>query len=160
MSNVAFFLIPHRRMSAALATLAGVAFSFALGLAVAAEPVALTGTYWRLSHLNGEPVALAEGTLLPHIALHADTERVAGFGGCNRFFGRYSATDTGITIQPLGGTRASCPDTDTLEQSFLRALAAIDQYRVSDGQLTLRNVDRPLLVFEAVAERATAGAGQ
>jgi heat shock protein HslJ len=130
-----------------------VTLALAVVLVAAAEPVALTGTYWRLAQLDGEPVAVAEGTPLPHIALHADTERVAGFGGCNRFFGRYSVTDKAISIQPLGGTRVSCPDTDALEQSFLRALAATDQYVVNGGGLTLIGDGREILVFEAVADQ-------
>jgi heat shock protein HslJ len=158
--NVPIPSISCPRTSARLARVAVVVFSLASALVAAAQPVALTGTYWRLTQLNGETVAVAEGTLLPHIALHGDTERVAGFGGCNRFFGRYSSTDTAISIQPLGGTRAACPETDALEQSFLRALALADHYDVGDRQLTLSGDGRQILVFEAVADRAQAGDSQ
>lgn len=157
MPNVPFLSIPCPRLTAGLARVAVVVLSLASVLVAAAPPVSLTGTYWRLSQLNGEAVAVAEGTSLPHIALHADTERVAGFGGCNRFFGRYSSTDEAISIQPLGGSRASCPDTDALERSFLRALAAIDHYVVGDGRLTLSGDGRQILVFEAVPERVQTG---
>ncbi|MGR9090346.1 MAG: META domain-containing protein [Gammaproteobacteria bacterium] len=121
-------------------------------VAVAAEPVALEGTYWRLVRLHGEAVRIAEGTSLPHIALHGDTDRVAGFGGCNRFFGQYSTSGQEISIQPLGGTRASCPGTDALERSFIGALAAIDHYVLDGGQLSLSGGGQQILVLEAVVD--------
>ena len=124
----------------------------ACGVVTAAELVALEGTYWRLARLNGEAVRVAEGTSLPHIALHGDTDRVAGFGGCNRFFGQYSTSGSEISIQPLGGTRASCSGTDAMEQAFIRALAASDRYSLNGGQLTLSGGGRQILVFEAVAD--------
>lgn len=145
----------HRARTVVYLATAVVATTFTLAIqivAMAAEPVALEGTYWRLAQLNGAVVRIGEGTSLPHIALHADTERVAGFGGCNRFFGHYSTSGPEMSIQPLGGTRTSCSDTDALEQSFIRALATIDRYDLNGGQLTLSVGGRQILVFEAVAD--------
>ena len=163
MPNVPFFSMPYPRRIVRFTTAAVVAFTFTFTFtfaAVAASATApLAGTYWRLARMNGETVQTTAGASLPHIALHADTERVAGFGGCNRFFGRYSAADPAISIQPLGGSRASCADTNALERSFISALAAVDHYVVSGGQLTLSSDGRAILVFEAVADATTPGSG-
>jgi heat shock protein HslJ len=49
--------------------------------------------------------------------------RVAGHGGCNRFFGSYQITDGRISIGPLGATRMACPEPDmNLETEFFQAL--------------------------------------
>lgn len=160
MPNRLFSSIPAAHRTVVSLSAIAVVCSLASGIAPAAEPLPLTGTYWRLASLDGAPVNLADEASLPHIALHAETERVAGFGGCNRFFGRYAVTENALSIQPLGGSRAACPGIDALEQAFLRALAAIDHYSISGGQLTLGVADRVSLVFEAVTERTTAGSAQ
>jgi len=157
--NVPFYSMPYPRRIAGFTTAAVVAFMLAFAAVAASGTVPLAGTYWRLARMNGETVQAAAGTSLPHIALHAETERVAGFGGCNRFFGRYSIADPAISIQPLGGSRASCPDTNGLERAFIAALAAVDHYVVSGGQLTLSSDGRAVLVFDAVADATNPGAG-
>ena len=159
MPNVPVISMPYLRRIAGFTTAAVVACTFAFTAVAASGTVPLAGTYWRLARMNGETVQAAAGASLPHIALHAETERVAGFGGCNRFFARYSTADPVISIQPLGGSRASCPDTNDLERAFISALAAVDHYVVSGGQLTLSSDGRAVLVFDAVIDATTPGPG-
>lgn len=148
-----FFSRCHRQIRACLAA-AGAAIALLLAVATlaAAGPVALEGTYWRLVQLHGDAIAGPAEASPPHIALHAGTNRIAGFGGCNRFFGQYSISAPQISLQPLGGSRASCPDTDALERAFIGALAAVEHYALDGGRLTLSGGGRQILVFDAVAD--------
>lgn len=116
-----------------------------------ASPATLEGTYWRLREMGGQPVSPGSAATLPHIALHHDTSRVAGFGGCNRFFGQYSLSGNDITITPMGGSRGSCGDADELERTFIRTLASATRFRIDGSHLVLILDGTPLLVFEAVA---------
>jgi len=116
-----------------------------------ASPATLEGTYWRLQEMSGQPVSPGSAATLPHIALHHGTSRVAGFGGCNRFFGQYSLSGNDITITPMGGSRGSCGDADELERTFIRTLASATRFRIDGSHLVLILDGTPLLVFEAVA---------
>ena len=151
---VQFFSRPHPQNRACL-TAAGAAIALMLAVVAGATaaPVALEGTYWRLVQMHGEVIASTGDVSPPHIALHRDTNRIAGFGGCNRFFGQYSTSGQEISLQPLGGSRASCPDTDALERAFIGALASVEHYALVGGQLTLSTGGRQILVFDAVADQ-------
>jgi len=79
----------------------------------------LAGSEWR-------PVQLGEHAVADTTSLFVRFEaegRVAGHGGCNRFFGSYQITDGQISIGPLGATRMACPEHDmNLETEFFQAL--------------------------------------
>lgn len=65
------------------------------------------------------------------------TDRVAGSGGCNRFFGSYTALEEGkITIGPLGGTMMYCPEME-FETKYLRWLEQVDRFTVDANGLKL-----------------------
>jgi hypothetical protein len=74
--------------------------------------------------------------------------RLAGFGGCNRFMGSYTASGDRLVISPLGTTMMMCaPAVMRIEEAFLPALQEASRYAISDNELTLRAGDREL-VFE------------
>jgi len=67
--------------------------------------------------------------------------RVIGFGGCNRFFGDYSAGDDGSLSLPetLGMTNMACPEPAlTVEATLMKTLAGATGYVFDDGNLTIR----------------------
>lgn len=107
-------------MSSAVRTLGGAIASLAMLLAggtVLAD--GLAGSEWR-------PVQLGEHAVADAASLFVRFEaegRVAGHGGCNRFFGAYQIADGRISIGPLGATRMACPEPDmNLETEFFQAL--------------------------------------
>lgn len=116
-------------------------FAFPLAIAafstVAGEPP-LVGSHWRAERIDGEPV-LADAT--PTLAF-VESDRVAGSGGCNRFFGGVTFSDGGrLKFGALASTKMACaPPVLDQEQRFLDALAASTHYRV-DGALVLSGED-------------------
>ena len=54
------------------------------------DKLTLENNYWKLVELHGKPVAVIDNQTEPHLILHADKQRVAGSGGCNRIMGSYT----------------------------------------------------------------------
>jgi heat shock protein HslJ len=74
------------------------------------------------------------------ITLEADGDRLAGRGGCNRWFASAHAGDTpgDVAIGEAGATRMACPDPQmAAETRFLARLGAVRKYSFVDGQLAL-----------------------
>jgi putative lipoprotein len=112
-----------------------------------AEPVsrggpALEGTVWQLQTLRGEPAAPgAEGKPVD-LELLAETSRVGGFSGCNRYMGSYSkegATERGspLSFGPLAGTMMACQQGGELEQQYLKSLGGVTAFTIEGDVLSL-----------------------
>jgi uncharacterized lipoprotein YbaY/heat shock protein HslJ/uncharacterized lipoprotein NlpE involved in copper resistance len=110
----------------------------------------LTGTYWRLSYLEGARVAVQPGQREPHMVLRAAEGRVQGFAGCNGFFGGYEIRDGGIRFSRMGATMMACPEGMETQDAFLKALAAADRHEIVGEYLLLYQGDRLVARFEAV----------
>ena len=126
------------------ATLTAVALSV---ISVQTFATDLLGTYWRLSTLSGAPIEVADATTHPHIILHDADKRLAGFGGCNRFFGIYDGTEAEFTLRVMGGSRQQCDDVMALEQGLLRALALTRAYSIDGDTLKLSGADGEVAEF-------------
>ena len=108
----------------------------------------LSTTAWRPSHIG-------EMTLADDVELFVQFEtdgEVAGFAGCNRFFGSYELTENTIKIGPLGTTRMACPpDVTAFEFSFIEALQAAATVARADTRIALRSDKGPTTVrFDAI----------
>lgn len=103
----------------------------AAGSASVATP-ALTGVQWRLTEVgpHSKPITLM---------FHADG-RIAGYGGCNRYFGRYqTGSGSMLRITDLAGTKMLCLGSQMKrEQAYLRALRQVTHYRLVSSHLQLR----------------------
>ena len=66
--------------------------------------------------------------------------QIAGFSGCNRYFGPISAPRPDrLAIGPLGATLMACPEPASLvEARYLEALGSAKQFGFYLGQLTIR----------------------
>ena len=95
----------------------------------------LAGTDWTLVELDGQPVAAA----LKAPTLSFRDGQVAGFSGCNRFFGGVKESSPGrIAVGPLAGTRMACPkEPMALEDRYLARLSAVAGYTFLAGKLAL-----------------------
>jgi heat shock protein HslJ len=97
----------------------------------------IAGTEWVLHRLEmNEP--LAEH---PEITLILEGDRIAGKGGCNRYF---AAVEEGghlpgdLHIREIGSTRMVCPESVmTLEKRYLEALGKVSRYSFIAGKLAL-----------------------
>jgi heat shock protein HslJ len=95
------------------------------------EVADLVGTSWKLTQLEGQPVADAVNSTL---AISADS--VGGNGGCNTYGGDFAQTPDGIDISQVFSTMMAC-DGLQQEQAFFAALEATDAYALVDGDLHL-----------------------
>jgi heat shock protein HslJ len=111
----------------------------------------LTGHDWslRVFDLAGAEQSLVTGT---EITLILDDEgKIAGTGGCNRYFGSYEiGADDSISFGDVGATRMACP-TEIMdqEQRFFTALGAVSGYVVDGGELTLSGGGEAALLFSS-----------
>jgi heat shock protein HslJ len=110
---------------------------------------ALEGTEWRLVTLNGQ-APLASTTITATFA----QGQVAGFSGCNSYFGSYTLRGSALQFQGLGGTEMACLDPEGVmdqEQTFLRTLGEVASYHLADDQLILRDAQgNAVLLFAPV----------
>ena len=111
----------------------------------------LENVYWRTMAIGDEAISVTPQQV-PHVAFHAQDNRVAGFGGCNRFFATYEQNDDKLKITIMGGGRASCPETNTLEQDFMRALQLTEQFRRDGNSLLFLKGEKTLLKFVGVEQ--------
>lgn len=97
----------------------------------------LSGTYWKLLELYGQPVTAANGQKEPHLILQDSTNRVSGNGGCNGLMGRYElGPGNRIRFMQLASTMMACPDMTT-ETQFKKALETADSYALRGDTLVL-----------------------
>ena len=100
---------------------------------------AVAGTDWELHELHGSPAPLGAGARRATVRFDADTARVAGFAGCNRYFGTYTLEGAALRFGGIGMTKMACAQGMALEQQLAAALDATRRYKVGERELTLLN---------------------
>jgi heat shock protein HslJ len=103
----------------------------------------LAGTSWVLQEIEGRDVLETPRAMLTF----EGNEKIAGDGGCNRFFGPVKIDGSAITFGPLGATRRACGEPiDSQELAFLGALAKAAAFSLERGALVIVAADEtPLL---------------
>jgi heat shock protein HslJ len=114
----------------------------------------LEGPEWRLVEL-GRAQPVPDDV---EITIAFEEDRVAGYGGCNDYFGSVSSEAPGeLRFSATGTTMRACPEPAMgLEQEYLAALATASSYRFHGGRLVLgctTDEGPVVLVFARVAER-------
>ena len=101
----------------------------ALFAVVPAAPAdTLAGTGWVIS---------PAGKSAPFIVFQSGG-KLAGSGGCNRFFGSYEQTEKELTFSLLGATRMACPpEVMKIEQHLFDLLGSVRQAKVEGSILLL-----------------------
>lgn len=113
--------------------LAGLAAMVLMANGVAAHQQMLEGTEWGVV---GE-----EGAKARFISF-AGSGRVFGFGGCNRFSGKFEQHDEHLTISPLAATKMACPgDAMTREAELFDILSKVRGVKVDHTLLLLLDAD-------------------
>jgi heat shock protein HslJ len=103
-------------------------------LATAADPLStLNGSEWGFPDAGDAYIQFRE-------------KDVAGFSGCNRFFGSYSFVGGELTFGPLVSTRMACsPDKMETERKILQLLEAVKAASATHTVLTLKDGTGALL---------------
>ncbi|PSL11828.1 putative lipoprotein [Marinobacterium halophilum] len=110
----------------------------------------LQNTYWKLTHVNGTPVQVAEGEREPHLILKQG-DRVQGYSGCNQFMGQFSQTATQLSFGPIAGTMRACMPSLDYERPFLQLMQGQVDWSVEGETLKLHNPDNNISArFKAV----------
>lgn len=118
------------------------------------ENVPLVSTSWKLVELNGDDVKLLEGmTRPPEFALETGTNRMTGFGGCNKISGTYLVVGKKLSFPDnIIMTRMACPAGMDIEQGFTQALKASSVWHIKGQTLQLRDKNgTTTAVFEPVS---------
>jgi heat shock protein HslJ len=115
--------------------------------AAPADNPPLPDTRWALQALDGSPVLTGPGAA-PHLVLHASTQKLSGFAGCNRLQGRYTQRGTQLALTALASTRMACPPPQMQqEQRFIELLGAADGYRIEGQTMSLLQGETVRLTF-------------
>lgn len=120
----------------------------AAAAAAAVPQVLQAGQSWTLVDANDaglKSVAEAAG-----IFIEVQDTRLVGYAGCNRFSAAMQrGKDSAITLEaPVASKRACMADAlNAAEQSFLRALPAVQSFELSADRLRLQGADGLLLEF-------------
>ena len=105
--------------------------------------VELIGTGWGLEEMDGGGVAdRVQSTL------HFERgDRIAGWGGCNRYFAGLRSHGDTIRIGPIGSTRRICPPVVMdQEDRFFKALEKARNLSMQDAYLIIdcEGIENPL----------------
>ncbi|WP_347219653.1 META domain-containing protein [Chryseobacterium sp.] len=98
----------------------------------------ITGKKWKLTELNGKPIALKEPKNNPYFKLDMNGMRYEGHAGCNGLGGTFEIKQDVMRIKFNQGmsTMMACEDLD-IENQFTKAILAADNYSVNGNTLTL-----------------------
>jgi heat shock protein HslJ len=114
-----------------------------------AQKVSLPGSSWNVTSYNngkGGVTTLVAGSDLTFEFGEEGT--VSGTGGVNRYNGPYTVDGSDISIGPLALTEmAGDPELMEQEQAFVKALETSAQWKVTKGELELRDADGSAMVF-------------
>ena len=114
----------------------------------------LTGTYWKLTELNGKPIGEAEEGKRRevYLTLASKENKVSGNAGCNGFGGTYTLQPDGFRLgfSQMMRTQMACDGLD-LENEFMAILEKADSYYITNNVLQLNRAKMaPLAKFIAV----------
>ncbi|HKW46261.1 MAG TPA: META domain-containing protein [Gemmatimonadaceae bacterium] len=107
----------------------------------------IAGVDWSLMELGGKPAPTGAGGQRVTIHFDADSGRVFGFAGCNRFAGGYTVEGSNLHFPPLAMTKMACTEGMELEQQFADALIHTNRYEFNAAGLTFFDGSTPLARF-------------
>lgn len=108
------------------------------------------GREWKLVALGGAAAPIGAFGKPVTLQLDSAESRVAGFAGCNRYFGPVTIGKDSLQFGALASTKMACADGEELERNFLTTLPLIVTWQVVDSTLTLSGPGGPLVRFTAV----------
>lgn len=112
--------------------------------------VELEDNYWKLVELNGEASGMERGQRAPELSMISEEDRLAGFNGCNLFFGDYTLDGDDLALEVHGMTLMACPPCygGDLEQAFMSALESTTHYMIHGKTLELYSDEELIARFE------------
>jgi copper homeostasis protein (lipoprotein) len=102
--------------------------------------VGLADTRWRLVVLGEDTLDVAPENQ-PFVELSSAGETATGYGGCNRFAGRWALDGEMLSVGHIGATRMHCEAAAELEAGFFEALSFVESYRIAGDTLVVLGQD-------------------
>lgn len=104
---------------------------------------------WRLIDITTE-TKIPESVKNIAITLNINDDSVAGFSGCNHYFGGIAFNGQKVELSRMASTKMmGSPDEMELETLFLDKLQSVDSFKVQNEQLVLFDAEgKKLLTFE------------
>ena len=146
---------PSFRHGASLIVLAALALALSCG---SPEPASaeeqmeqLMARGWKLVAIGGTGVESALAEDVEVTLVFTPDGRVAGSGGCNRYFSAVEFGEPGeLLLGPVGSTMMACPQLIMVqEQLYLKAMQVVETYRLDGNRLELLFGVDGVLTFEA-----------
>jgi heat shock protein HslJ len=109
----------------------------ATAAAASTTTTSLEGPTWVLESFGdpSAPTKVANGT---RVTANFASNKLTGKGGCNSYFGSYTATAGTLTVSGLGATQMACPEPAmSQETAYLKALGQAESYAIKDGTLAI-----------------------
>ncbi len=94
--------------------------------------------------INGQNITPGDQ---PPTMTFTDDGKIAGFAGCNRYFGGYAVDGRTITISGIGATKMFCQDSMDIEGNFLKGLSLPLRALFSESKLVLHADQGVELIF-------------
>lgn len=96
------------------------------------------GKKWELIELRGRPIEVNGMKETPYLIAEEAIGKIAGFAGCNRFFGSYNLYKANrLQFSHLGATQMFCEQYMHIEADFLNVLETTDNYYIHGDTLQL-----------------------
>jgi len=86
-----------------------------------------------------------------HPILKFEADQISGTTGCNHYGGTYQVEEDSIRFEGIFSTEMACLEPEGLleqERIYLELLRTVDQFELTDDQLTIFVASTPVLVFE------------
>ena len=111
------------------------------------EKVELTGKYWKLVRLNGQPVKNTNRE--PFIWFNSDGS-VKGNSGCNNFSGKYEIPELNkVKFMPFAMTKMACIE-NNIEDDFMLVIDKTTNYSLTSDTLIFHDeFETTLAIFES-----------
>ena len=94
-------------------------------------------TAWQLEAWEIGEVSVASVPALK-ISIDLDAQQISGFSGCNNFGGSFTTSGEAVRVTQLRSTQRGCEQTVMEQESqFLKAIQAVEQIQMEEGQLVL-----------------------
>lgn len=112
---------------------------------VSCKPKELEEGKWVLKSLFEKDVT----SLKEPITLNLDLQKheVAGFAGCNKYFGKFTTDKSSLKFQEIGSTKMFCQETMGTEMEFMTALEQVESFDIRDNTLLLLVDNKIILEF-------------
>ena len=100
---------------------------------------------WKLDMINGKKINIPDNRQYPTLEIDIEGKSIAGYGGCNQFQGRAEIVNDRLVTGNIRSTKMACPDTQDIENIFLRTISGkVLNFASSGSTLVIGDLENEL----------------